>query len=282
MKVFFSTVLILSSVFLLLMSPVGSQSLTTITSLTTATRQTTSTSYRTAAVRTTTATSTATSAIYSLVTFTVDAVKPRTCYHYYFTYDALAGEKLQGKWASSYVINFYVMSEADYKLFKYCGEEHPAYLTIEMAKSYSLNWVVPQNGLLYFIFENYAVGSDLSARTVSFELYLVGPQSSTSVLYSTTSARLTLSRTVTLSSVSYSTIHSPLEGITSPAPLAAIGVIVGILIVIALVTIPKRQKRAAGTKEPSEVPTGKSFCINCGAELPSRSKFCNKCGSAQG
>jgi hypothetical protein len=277
-----SALLLLSVTILALTPMAGSQSITTITSLTTATRQTTSTSYSTAAVGTTTATSTVTSAIFSLTTLTVDAAKPRTCYIRSFPYDGLAGEKLQGKWTSNYVINFYVMSESNFAKYKYCGEPGSTYVTVEMATSYSLSWVVPANERLRFIFENYATGSDLaSARTVSFELYLVGQQSSTSMLYSTTSAQLILKSTVTLTSVSYSTIHSPLEGITSPAPLAAIGVIVGILIVIALVTIPKRQKRAAGTKKPSDVPTGKSFCINCGAELQTNSKFCNKCGSAQ-
>jgi hypothetical protein len=279
-KQFWSTLLILAVTVLVLPSMASSQSLTTITSLTTVTRQTTSTSYRTVAVRTTTAT--ATSAIYTQETFTVQGVKPRECFGIYFVYDALAGEKLQGKWTSNYVINFYVMSESSHKQFKHCGQPGPTYITVEMERSYSLNWVVPTDGTVYFEFENYASGSDIaSARTVTFELYKVGP--TTQVVYSTTSAHLTLGATATLRSVSYSTIHSPLEGITQPLPLTAIGVIAGILAVVAIVAIPKRQKRAVPPKptEPSEPKEEKRFCINCGAELPFGSKFCNKCGVAQ-
>jgi hypothetical protein len=283
-KALFSTVLILSAFLLLFSSTVGSQSLTTITQLTTATHQTTSTSYGTATVGTTTGTSTGTVTLSNPTTFTVDAAQPRKCYFFYFTYDGSAGEKLQGKWTSNYVINFYVMSESNYKQFKYCGQPGSTYVTSEMATSYSLNWVIPTDGTLYFVFENYAAGSDVaSARTVSFELYSIGPQSSTSTLYSTTSAELVLTSVVTSTSILYSTIQSPLEGVTSPFLLAAIGVIVGVLIVAAIVIGVGRRKRtgAAKTAKPPEVKEGKRFCVNCGAELASGSKFCSKCGSSQ-
>jgi hypothetical protein len=279
-----SAVLLLAVTILALTPIAGSQSLTTITSLTTATRQMTSTSYSTTAVRTTTATSTVTAALYSLTTFTVDAAKPRTCYTYYFTHDGVEGERLQGKWTSNYIINFYVMSESNYAKYKYCGQPGSTYLKVEWHTSYSLNWLVPDSGVVYFIFENYAVGTDVaSERTISFELYEVGSQSMTSVLYSTTTAELILKSTETSSSISYSTIQSSLEGITSPVSLAAIGVIAGVLIVVAIVTILKRQKKTAApkTRKPSKVEKGKYFCINCGAELPGGSKFCSKCGSSQ-
>jgi ribosomal protein L40E len=214
----------------------------------------------------------------------VEAAKPRTCYTHYFTYDALAGERLQGQWTSNYVINFYIMSESNYAKYKYCAQPGTTYVQLKMARSYSINWVVPENGTLYFVFENYASGSILSeGRTVSFELYTVGPQSSTSVLYSTTSAQLVLGTTVTLSSVHYSTVQTFPEGITSPTSLIIIGLVVGILIVIAVLTIAKRRKRtvAAKTEKPSKDGKEKRFCINCGAELQPGSKFCNKCGSTQ-
>jgi hypothetical protein len=279
-----SALLLLSVTVLALTPMAGSQSLTTITSLTTATRQSTSTSYSTTAVTTNTVTSTVNETIFSLTTFTIAAVEPRYCHTFHFTYDGLAGEKLLGKWTSNYVLNFYVMSKSNYAEYKYCARPGPTFLKATMARSYSLNWVVPENGTLYFVFENYATGSMLSeARTVSFEMYALGPQSSTSVQYSTASAVSVLWSTVTLSSVYYSTVQSPAEGITSSATLMVIGLVVGILIVIAILIIMKRQKRPvlAKTEKPSSVGEQKRFCINCGAELQPGSKFCTKCGSTQ-
>jgi hypothetical protein len=268
----------------------GSQSLTTITSVTTTTHQVTSTSYRTSAVKTTTATYTATLAIFNPTTVTVDAAKPRTCYIRSFRYNGTAGQRLQGKWTSNYVINFYVMSESDYANYKYCGEPGSTYVTIEMATAYSLNWIVPTSEALRFIFENYAAGSDLaSARTVTFALYKVGPQSSVSVLYSTTSARLTIESTVTLTSLHYSTVNQPLVIQTGPAapsmpPIALmiVGIVIGIILVVAIVAVLKREKTgSSGKRRRRKLGKERNFCINCGAELPLKSKFCNKCGSAQ-
>jgi hypothetical protein len=277
--------LLLLAVSVVVLAPMaGSQTLTTITSLTTATHEVTSTSYSTAAVRTTTATSTVNETILSLTTFTVESAEPRVCHTYHFTYDAFAGERLQGRWTSNYVINFYLLSESNYAKYKYCTQPGPTYIKITSARSYSLNWVVPENGTLYFVFENYASGSLLSeGRTVSFELYTVGPQTSTSVQYSTASAESVLRSTVTLSSVYYSTVQSTAEGITSSTTLMVIGLVVGILIVITILIIMKRQKRPvlAKTEKPSSVGEQKRFCINCGAELPPGSKFCTKCGSTQ-
>jgi hypothetical protein len=279
-----SALLLLSVTVLALTPMAGSQSLTTITSLTTTTRQSTSTSYSTTAVTTATLTSTVNETVFSQTTFTVKAAEPRRCYTYHFTYDALAGERLQGRWTSNYVLNFYVMSKSNYAEYKYCARPGPTFLKATMARSYSLNWVVPENGTLYFVFENYATGSMLSeARTVSFEMYALGPQSSTSVQYSTASAVSVLVSTVTLSSVYYSTVQSPTEGITSSTTLLVIGLVVGILIVIAILIVAKRQKRTVGpkTEKPTNVGKEKRFCTNCGAELPPGSKFCNKCGSTQ-
>jgi hypothetical protein len=280
----FSAVLLLAVTVLALTPIAGSQSLTTITSLTTATHQMTNTSYSTTPVRTTTATSTVTATLLSLTTFTVRAAEPRRCYHNSFTYDGVEGERLQGRWTSNYIINFYVVSASNYAKYKYCGQPGSPYLKVEWHTSYSLNWLVPASEVVYFIFENYAVGTDVaSERTISFELYKVGPQSETSVLYSTRSAELILKSTETASSIQYSTIQSSLEGITSPVSLAAIGVIAGVLIVVAIVTILRRQNRtvAAKTRKRGKVEKGKYFCINCGAELSGGSKFCNKCGSSQ-
>jgi hypothetical protein len=67
---------------------------------------------------------------------------------------------------------------------------------------------------------------------------------------------------------------------TSPFSVAVMALIAGALIVVAIITIPKRQGRRTVAAEINKEERG-SFCINCGVELPQDSKFCNKCGTAQ-
>jgi ribosomal protein L40E len=92
-----------------------------------------------------------------------------------------------------------------------------------------------------------------------------------------------ITNTRTATSLHYSTLQSPIDQVRSPMSLLAIGIAAGILIVAAIVVIPKRQKRPAARKPTklSEAKQEKRFCINCGAELPPNSEFCNKCGTAQ-
>jgi len=267
----------------------GGQSYSTITTLTTTTKQVTVPIFSQSAATTTTLTRTGTSTIYSLTSFTVQGAEPRKCYIRSFSYDASAGDVMQGKWTSNYVINFYILSASDYGTYKTCEQplgRSSTYLAVSWATSYSLNWVVPESGTVYFVFENYATGSDTSVeRTVSFTLYKIGALASASTLYTTVGIPSVDTTTVTLTSISYSTLPSSvLASANWITLLAAVVVVVGAILLVLLLTRRARLTKAkAKESRPSgaEKIAGKVFCMNCGAELPSRSKFCNKCGSSQ-
>lgn len=290
-KALISALLILSVIPLVLVPSVNSQTYTTITTWSTVRGQVTSTQYSRYVVGTTTATLTVTDTIFD-ETFTVKGVSAGYCYHHRFIYDGLAGERLQGKWISNYIINFYIMSQSDYGNFKYCAQTHPSYITLENAVGDSIDWVVPQDGKLYFIFENYARASAASVeRTVTFTLYKVYAQSTTSLLYSTASTAILYTTVQTLSSVSISQVSQPFA--LSGNNLLFIGLTI-LVVVFVLIILLMRKRRAStsrvttaikskeeprreGRKEKEET----KFCINCGAELPLRAKFCNKCGATQ-
>jgi hypothetical protein len=221
----------------------------------------------------------------SLQTFTVQGVQPRYCYRYRFTYVGTAGDRLQGKWTSNYVLDFYILSESDYAKWKYCGDPGSAYVKVEMARSYSVNFVLPQDGTVYFVFENYAAGSDTaSSRAVSFSLYRIGAQSITSTLYSTWSSQIAFGITNTVISLQYSTIQPALGGASSFLVILIVAVL-AVIIVAAIVMASRRRAGRRMSVEPkrSQAVTGieKQFCVNCGAELTPNSKFCTKCGTHQ-
>jgi hypothetical protein len=280
LKVLFSTVLILSAVLLLFTSTVGSQSLTTITSWTTATGQVTSTSYRTFAVATTSVTSMSTDT--HNYTFTIPAQLARHCYYNYVNATFKAGDRVVGKViVVSNTVDFYIMSKAQLLTFNHspCDQEGTGYVKAIDIKSYVVDWVVPTDGEYNFIFSSYSPSMSKPQITGFFAVQYLHSQLVASTVYSQTGVTTVSANTRTLSSVYYSTVQNPLEGITSPSSLMIIGAVVGILVVVALVAISKRRK-GTSTK-PVETKGQKHFCINCGAELPANSKFCNKCGSAQ-
>jgi ribosomal protein L40E len=280
-----SVLLVVSACFLVQMQIAGGQSYSVSTSSSTRTQQVTIPIYSVSTVATSTQTVTGTRTVFSLTTFVVQGVQPRACWRYRFSFNATAGDRLLGNWASNYVINFYIMSDSDYAQFKYCGVPHGSYLTIDMAKSYSIDWTVPKDGRLNFLFENYAEGSDVeSDRTVTFALQKIGALSSTSTVLTTLSLPSVYSTTVTAISL-YTTQIPPLSAITasSGSLMTVLGVVVIILVAVVLLFLLTRTK---GAKTKPVAPkmattTQKSFCINCGAELPANSKFCNKCGTAQ-
>lgn len=238
-RAFFSIVLLLSVIMLMLASSVGGQGITRNTSWATTTQQVTIPIFSQSPVSTTTLTRTGTSTIYSPTTVTLQGSAPGTCHLYDFTYNGSAGDLFQGKWSSNYVINFYIISDSDYANNKwYCGGTHPSYLPVIMQTSYSLNWMAPKSEKLHFIFENYAEGPDVSAdRTVSFTLYKIGALSSSSTIYTIVSIMSERTKTLTLSSIYHSTPPSPLlspENSVTPDLLAAF--VVGAILLVLLLT----------------------------------------------
>jgi hypothetical protein len=285
-KALLSALLIMSACFLLQIQIAGGESVSTITSLTTKTQQITVPIYSQSPTATTTLSETGTSTLFSLTTFTVQAVQPHTCWYYDFYYNASAGDRLQGEWTSSYVINFYIMSDSDLAQFKYCGGKHPSYLAVQMTKSYSLDWRAPKDETLHFVFENYAQGSDLASnRIVTFALHKFGALPYASTFYTTVYIPSTHATTVTTSSLYYSTQPSPLSGITAGGNSWATAIIIVVVLAAIVLAFLVRRRRKPVEPRPStpkvEEPTQKLFCINCGAELRPKSKFCDKCGTAQ-
>ena len=211
------------------------------------------------------------------------------------------------------VINFYIMTDSDYAHFNLCGAPPSStYITVPMAQSYSISWVAPRTETEYFVFENYATGSQSSNDvTLIFTLYKTGTLQSYSTMYTTVSIPSVATNTVTLSSLYYSIPALPIPPITQaptnnqnkqvpffevntswllPLLVVAVAAIVTfILVANALPRIrsgtsePKvtEPKPAISVSQSAEKTAGKLFCINCGAELPPKSQFCNKCGSAQ-
>jgi hypothetical protein len=203
---------------------------------------------------------------------------------HYFTYQGAAGDRVQGKWVSDYVLNFYILSESNYAKWKYCGDPGSTYVTVEMAKSYSVNFVLPITGTVYFAFENYAAGSDTaSSRTVTFSLYRMDVQSVTSTLYSTWRSEIVFGMTSTVISLQYSTIQPVLGG--SSYVIILIVAVLAAVIIAAIVMASRRKagRRASVEQKRAEPVIGveKQFCVNCGAELALNSKFCTKCGTQQ-
>jgi hypothetical protein len=263
------------------------QGLTTITSWTTMAGQVTSTSYRTFAVTTTSITSLSTDSHY--YTFTIPAQLARHCYFIYANITFKAADRVVGKvTVDSNTIDFYVMSRGQLVAFNHSpcdqAQDATAYVKALDIKSYVLDWVVPSDGEYDFVFSSYSASMPKPKITGAFSVQYILSQLVASTVYSKASTTIQSATTRTISSVYYSTVQSPLDSITSPVSLLIIGVIVGIIVVVALVVVPKREKtraRAERTGGPSRTEKEKSFCINCGAELPLKSKFCNKCGSPQ-
>jgi ribosomal protein L40E len=240
-------------------------------------------------VGTTTQTSTVTAT--ESVTFTIPELSPNYCYYTYVNDTFKAGVRLLGKVTTNSVMDFYVMSSAQYQAFRrsHCGDTVPAYVSAQsVASSYSLDWTVPVDDMYYFVFYNYAPSGQGAGQVVgTFALQEPMIQVATFTLKSTSSGSNVLAITKTMSSVFSSTIVQP--SMPSMELLLGIIVILAALAGIVVVAFQRRGKSrsqltAEVTRKPeATIKPGKDtkFCINCGAELPSTSKFCNKCGSAQ-
>jgi hypothetical protein len=267
-KALLPVLLALSVIPLILTSPVSSQAYVTVTSWTTETSQVTTTSYGTSAVATQTLTSTVTNTHdYS---FTLDALPARDC-----DYDDLngtfhAGDTLIGKVATNALMDFYVMSSEQFHQFALgsCNRQYPALVAAKkIFLSYSLYWVVPSDGIYYFVFFNYASwGSGANEVIGSFSLEYPVSQSATLTLRMRMSESIVFATAETLSTVYPSTVHAPPD-LVLPMSLFLYLVVIVVLEAIAIGTLISQEEMR--------------FCVNCGAVLPLDSKSCNKCGSAQ-
>ena len=246
----------------------SSQAYVTITSWTTETGQLTTTSYGTSDVATQTLTSTVTNSHdYS---FTLPALPARDCDYDDVNGTFHAGDRLSGKVVTSAIIDFYVMSSDQFHQFALgsCNRQYSALVAArKVISSYSLYWIVPADGVYYFVFFNYASwGSGTNKVVGSFSLEYPVSQSSTLTMRMRISQSTVIASAETLSAVYPSTVQlSP--GLVLPMSFFVYLVIIVVLEAIAIGTMISEKEM--------------QFCVNCGAVLPQDSKSCNKCGSAQ-
>jgi hypothetical protein len=263
-----STLLALSVIPLLLTPPVSSQTYVTITSRTTETGQVTTTSYGTSDIATQTITTTATNTYH--YSFSLPALPARDCDYDYVNGTFHAGDILVGKVVTNAIMDFYVMSSDQFHqvVLGSCSIKYSALLVARrVLSSYSLYWVVPADGVYYFVFFNYASwGSGTGQPVGSFTLESSVNQSSTLTLRTRVTQSTVVATVTTLSSSYLSTVQSPS------------GLILPMSFFVYLVTIVVLEAIAIGTLISEEEMR---FCANCGAVLPSDSKTCKECGSAQ-
>ncbi len=233
-----SSILLLFSVISLVVGPaVNSQTFTTITAWSTVTSQVTSTRYSSYAISTTTVTGQLVTMItFPVKQFMVGGMAPgqkSSGVQYY--YDGSMGERLQGKWESDYPINFYI------KPLGLISEPEGGYLTVQGGMSYSFDWAFPRSGTVAFVFENNEMLSDSSkARIVTFAVYKVDVQSTTSLVYSTTGTVIVYPVTQTFSSVFISQVSESGNNLLSG------GLLTVVIVVLVFLVIRSRRRSVRG------------------------------------
>ena len=265
----------------------SNQSFTTITSWTTVTDVVTSTQLSTMVVSTTVVTSTATNTLLrdTEKPFTVKAATSGGCQFLPATYNAVAGQRLVGYVTSDKGLNFYLMSKDQFIRYEEagCGQKVDAYLFIAETTSYALDWVVPQDGTYYFIFENYGSARNQDVKG-TFALYDIRLQTTTLTVYSTFSTEIEYTTTRSFSSV-YST------PISQPFPIGdnQMGVIALLLLAVPLGLVfaalrrrASKMPRASATRPVAVPPAPTQFCENCGRQISAGTFYCQSCGDKQG
>jgi len=265
----------------------SSQSFTTITSWTTVTDVVTSTQHSTMVVSTTVVTSTATNTLLrdTEKPFTVKAATSGGCQFLPVTYNAVAGQRLFGYVTSDKGLNFYLMSKDQFIRYEEagCGQKVDAHLFIAETTSYTLDWVVPQDGTYYFIFENYGSARNQDVKG-TFALYNIRLQTTTLTVYSTFSTEIEYTTTRSFSSV-YST------PISQPFPIGdnQMGVIALLLLAVPLGLVfaalrrrASKMPRASATRPVVVPPAPTQFCENCGRQISAGTLYCQSCGDKQG
>ena len=267
----------------------SSQNFTTTTSWTTVTTVVTSARHSTL-VATTVMTGTATRTLLTdtETSFTVEAATSGGCHYRHVTYDAVAGQRLVGDLTSDKPLNFYLMSKNQFVRYGQaaCGEKVDAYLFIAETKSYTLDWVVPQDGAYYFIFENYGSARNQDVKG-TFALYEVLLQPTTLTVYSTASAEIEYTTTMSLSSVYSTQISQPFSIVENQTVVIAV-LLFAVLFGLVFVTLRRKARKmshvpaARPVAAPSSPVQGQAFCENCGKPIRAGSTFCPVCGDQQG
>ena len=176
-----------------------------VTTQTTYTISSTSTSYSTYAQGTTLVTFTSTSTVNERSVQVVPTFSGRGCYHTAFQFTANAGDEVFVKYSATGPLDFHLMSVGQYQrvLTAFCGYALPGFPSIDYASSrgsYSLDWIVPSyysHGDYYLVFFNIQT----STITLSLTAYVRSIQTTSSTVYSTAAAMVTLLITQTSSSI---------------------------------------------------------------------------------
>lgn len=242
---------------------------------------------------TTTFSSTTTSTVLSSAPFTVSGKSGSSCYYAYFTWNSTGyeGKEILGSWTSSVKMEFWIMTPLQFSDWR--GSTGSSCYAIPGSglvsaidtTSYSIDWVVPTiGGRYYFVFYNiYATDA-----TINFSLWTMSQVAVTA--QATTMIIGTETRTSTPVAVSQTTAIQTTSSAQTSSPIMLAGsllyvVIVVVLLVFAVIAAVVLRRRTPKPPTPQVAKgkeiAGKTFCINCGAELHANSKFCDKCGSAQ-
>lgn len=243
-----SALLILSVIPLLLTPPVASQSFTTIVSWTTVTDQLTSTQYRTLTVATSSMTGTVTRTLLDSP-FTVKEASSGRCSYQPADYTASSGERLVGKLTSENPLNFYLLSKDQFSKYQSaaCGQKVDAILFVPSTTSYSLDWVAPQDGTYYFVFENYGSVQNRDVKG-TFTLYGVRVQPTSVTVYSTASTEVRYTTIRSISSIYSTQLPQPFPLMAENSFLVINLVMLAILVVVVFAMRRRKVRKEAGGK----------------------------------
>jgi ribosomal protein L40E len=307
--------LLVLSLIALVMPHASSQGYTTITSLQTSTNQSTSTQVSTYPMGTSTQSSIVRDTLYD-GPFTVpappstyycqDLEAPRT------PFSATAGQTINGIVTSKTIVNFYVLTSADFNNWKHCdfATDHivPA-VSAEEIVSYTMNWKVPKDDSYYFVFVS-AWRTGTTERTDgTFKAWRDIPTTSTLTISTTSSAATTMTSLQTLTSLQTSTltqVAGPFSIGQDVIPYALILIVAAVVIVAAFLMLRRRGAGVSRGRKAQSVPQMQpapltrpsnevepprpavvrletKVCIHCGQQIPVDARFCTHigCGKPQ-
>jgi hypothetical protein len=251
---------------------------TTVTSSETYTSVTTSVSYGSYAAATSYATSTKHVTLYSGPLTITPTHATYGCVYDNLPFTATRGDHIVGQIASNIAIDFYIMSESQFKSWMSqprCPVSQ-SWIHKQGIVTYSIDWTVPDAGQYEFLFLNFA---EQTTADVEFDVGVANSASTTviaSTVYSATSQAYALSSIVTRSSVYTQQVEEPISQYGW-----LVGVIAAIIIVIVAVLYRRRGRPRSSVPTVPEGTGVKSemFCRKCGAKIPRDSTFCLECGS---